>query len=490
MSKPICGEKTVYQSLEQIENRISDKLTVENIADGVYFSKNHYQRLFREVAGESVMEYVTKRRLTLAGKALVETEAAIIDIAFEYGYNSREGFTRSFKAYMGVSPTEYRKYGLTAISQKEVKERNIMTYSKAADEIMRELNDFIAKTRSASEAARKIKSPRYSLFWNSVADDADLMAERAETALTKISAISERPYEINNRFLILKTIEDIAFETNVMALQVSLTAIGRANPEDIQVNKPVCDKYYELAKAAGIKAGKIAGFLNELFSLIIEDMRNEIKHKVDVAVQCGREASESSKKHVLYIKNELDFLVSELSSVPIETVSESMLEDLLMKLKIIILSAKVDALRQPELNKALNSMNCFADALGEAADFCRSLPLCEDVPLQKASMDKCFQDIAYQSCILRFYTNGEIEKCGLLDGEQRAAFAKIDKKLDECIHFTLNATDVSAYSEISERISEVASGINGEAEKLGDKGGAFRMLAEEYSRLSEVVKTL
>ena len=63
-------ENPVFRSLELIESRILEKLTVEDIASGVYFSRNHYQRLFREIVGNSVMEYVTKRKLTLAGRTL------------------------------------------------------------------------------------------------------------------------------------------------------------------------------------------------------------------------------------------------------------------------------------------------------------------------------------------------------------------------------------------------------------------------------------
>ena len=77
-------ETAVFRSLEMIEKRIAEKLTVENISDSVYFSKYHYQRLFREIVGESVMDYVMKRKLTLAGRELLETNATILDIALKF----------------------------------------------------------------------------------------------------------------------------------------------------------------------------------------------------------------------------------------------------------------------------------------------------------------------------------------------------------------------------------------------------------------------
>ena len=80
------NEKPILKSLEIIENRITEKLSVENIASSIFISKYHYQRLFKEIVGDTVMEYVTKRKLTLAGKELLETNDTILNIALRYGY--------------------------------------------------------------------------------------------------------------------------------------------------------------------------------------------------------------------------------------------------------------------------------------------------------------------------------------------------------------------------------------------------------------------
>ena len=56
----------IFLSLAMIEERLQEKLTVEILAEGVHFSKYHYQRIFREAVGETVMGYVNRRRLFLA----------------------------------------------------------------------------------------------------------------------------------------------------------------------------------------------------------------------------------------------------------------------------------------------------------------------------------------------------------------------------------------------------------------------------------------
>ncbi|MDR1692740.1 MAG: helix-turn-helix transcriptional regulator, partial [Oscillospiraceae bacterium] len=232
-------DNSVFRSLSFIEARIQEKLTVAEIADSAYFSKYHYQRLFRDIVGKSVMEYVTKRKLTLAGRELLETQATVLDIALRFGYDSHEGFLRAFKAYMGVTPSEYRKYGLTAISLITGRERDTMTYSNSTDEILRELNGFVVKAKETAAAARKCELCWYKGFWDGIADRTDEFAAKLDVILTRVAAIAGHPDEITNRFTIIKAVEDIAFLSNVMALHVGLTA-ARGRPEDAKAMQPLC----------------------------------------------------------------------------------------------------------------------------------------------------------------------------------------------------------------------------------------------------------
>lgn len=337
-------EKPVFHSLELIENRISEKLTVENIASAVYFSKFHYSRLFREIIGDSVMEYVTKRKLTLAGKALLESRASIIDIALEYGFESREGFSRSFKAYMGISPTKYRQYGLTAISQNKVEERPTMMYSKTTDEIIRELNDLIVKAKDIANNARKNNVMEYAQFWNKIADTTDDFAGKTRSVLEHIAAIAERPDEITNRFAIIKVIEDIAFQSNLLAFNVGLM-VSRGQPEHIKIQWHLCEMYLELARMAILKSGKIAGFFNELSALIFEDMRKVATEKINEVIMKGKDAADGITGYE-NIKGEVNNVILCLS-VPIDAVTVSLLEDNLLKLHIISFAADMDVCRNP-----------------------------------------------------------------------------------------------------------------------------------------------
>lgn len=142
----------VFCSLAMIEERIQEKLTIENLAEELYLSKYHYQRLFRETVGDSVMRYVARRRMRLAAQELAQhREVTILEIALKYGYDTHEGFTRSFRAHMGVTPAEYRKYHGTVFAPAMPKERCVMLYSKMTDEMLRELNALIVQAKETAD---------------------------------------------------------------------------------------------------------------------------------------------------------------------------------------------------------------------------------------------------------------------------------------------------------------------------------------------------
>ncbi|MBN1799312.1 MAG: effector binding domain-containing protein [Spirochaetales bacterium] len=59
--------------------------------------------------GDSVKEYIRKRRMSEAGRELVNTKRSILSIAIDYGYNSQEAFSRSFLHSYGLTPGVFRR---------------------------------------------------------------------------------------------------------------------------------------------------------------------------------------------------------------------------------------------------------------------------------------------------------------------------------------------------------------------------------------------
>lgn len=96
-------------ALRYIEENLENDFTQNDVADACYVSLSGLQKLFRFALHFSVGEYIVKRRMTCAAKALCETDASVTEIAFRYGYNSPEVFTRAFTRVWRVKPSEYRR---------------------------------------------------------------------------------------------------------------------------------------------------------------------------------------------------------------------------------------------------------------------------------------------------------------------------------------------------------------------------------------------
>jgi AraC family transcriptional regulator len=70
--------------------------------------------------GDSLKDYIRKRRLSDAAVELCFSQKRIIDIAFEYGFNSQEVFTRAFSKLFGITPGRYRTYKGTTVLYERV----------------------------------------------------------------------------------------------------------------------------------------------------------------------------------------------------------------------------------------------------------------------------------------------------------------------------------------------------------------------------------
>ncbi|MGL5437240.1 MAG: effector binding domain-containing protein [Lachnospiraceae bacterium] len=91
-----------------MENHLDDAVSVHEVAKASGYSYYHFTRIFKSVLGESIGNYLKKRRLSRAAHKLLYSERKIIDIAMESGFVSSETFSRAFKIVYQVSPITYR----------------------------------------------------------------------------------------------------------------------------------------------------------------------------------------------------------------------------------------------------------------------------------------------------------------------------------------------------------------------------------------------
>lgn len=99
----------IESALEYIETNLKNDITLLDIAQSAFLSPFHFHRIFSNVVGETVMNYLKRRRLTDSLQELLLTNKSILSISCEYCFESQEVYLRAFKKYFGVTPSAYRK---------------------------------------------------------------------------------------------------------------------------------------------------------------------------------------------------------------------------------------------------------------------------------------------------------------------------------------------------------------------------------------------
>ena len=99
----------IYKVQNYIELHINDSLSIEELADIAGFSKYHFHRIFKRIVDEPLSRYVNRLKLERATNLLTyRSDMTITDIAYHFGFTDSAVFSRTFKNYYGVSPSQYR----------------------------------------------------------------------------------------------------------------------------------------------------------------------------------------------------------------------------------------------------------------------------------------------------------------------------------------------------------------------------------------------
>jgi len=94
--------------LAYIEEHLTEQFCLEDLADLANFSAWHFHRQFSAQVGFPVGEYVRKRRLSEASRALVFGRDSIKKIALRFQFESQASFTRALKQFCGCTPGRMR----------------------------------------------------------------------------------------------------------------------------------------------------------------------------------------------------------------------------------------------------------------------------------------------------------------------------------------------------------------------------------------------
>ncbi|WP_444996720.1 AraC family transcriptional regulator [Aliikangiella sp. IMCC44359] len=100
----------INRVLQYIEDNLPNKISLTEVAKVSHFSAYHFHRIFTAIVGETVNDYIARRRLERAINQLIcKTELSITEVAFNNGFSSSANFSKVVKLYFGFSPSEIRK---------------------------------------------------------------------------------------------------------------------------------------------------------------------------------------------------------------------------------------------------------------------------------------------------------------------------------------------------------------------------------------------
>jgi len=96
-------------ALYSMHKRIEHPWTVASLASEAGMSRSAFALRFKELMGESPLEYLTRWRMYRGSDLLRESDRKLADVAQAVGYDSDGAFHRAFKRVLGMAPGEYRR---------------------------------------------------------------------------------------------------------------------------------------------------------------------------------------------------------------------------------------------------------------------------------------------------------------------------------------------------------------------------------------------
>jgi AraC family transcriptional regulator len=133
----ICTTKEINQDQQNrinrifsfIEDNLDSNLSLNKVSSEAYISPFHFHRLFKVITGETLNEYVTRKRIEKSALDLLHSKNPVRVVAFKLGFSSTSSFSKTFKKFYGVSPTEFQVQNPNRFSKiRQLKSKNGQPY--------------------------------------------------------------------------------------------------------------------------------------------------------------------------------------------------------------------------------------------------------------------------------------------------------------------------------------------------------------------------
>ncbi len=102
-------EVQIKEVVRYLEQHCSEAVNLEQAAQIANLSPFHFHRVFKALVGETVAEFIRRMRHEKAAQSLMFQDKSVTTVAFEFGFSSSQAMARSFKTYLGVTPSQIKE---------------------------------------------------------------------------------------------------------------------------------------------------------------------------------------------------------------------------------------------------------------------------------------------------------------------------------------------------------------------------------------------
>ena len=104
--------QSINKALHYIEQHLESDVSLESVSKIAHYSPFHFHRIFKAFTNETLNQYISRKRVEKASAVLLrKTDVTISELSTRYGFTSNSSFTRAFKKFYGVSPSDFRRQG-------------------------------------------------------------------------------------------------------------------------------------------------------------------------------------------------------------------------------------------------------------------------------------------------------------------------------------------------------------------------------------------
>jgi len=122
----------VGRALSLLHQKPAENWTLEQLGSDVGLSRSSLHDRFVHFIGQPPMQYLTNWRMQLAAGRLRDSDAKVVNVALDVGYESEAAFSRAFKRVVGVAPGTWRRERRTGAARRGVRSRS-EAFNRLAD---------------------------------------------------------------------------------------------------------------------------------------------------------------------------------------------------------------------------------------------------------------------------------------------------------------------------------------------------------------------